>query len=82
MSYLKWGGKKYYPQKPKPYKPDINDLMKPLGEKSNKGNVWGSVITNVFKEDILPPVETFHLTTEDNSPLLTEGGDFLDYDFV
>lgn len=36
------------------------------------------------QEDITPPppVETYHITTEDNSPLLTEGGDFIDYDFI
>ena len=28
------------------------------------------------------PVETFHLTDEASNPLLTEGGDFIDYDFV
>jgi len=27
-----------------------------------------------------PPVETFHITAEDGSPLLTEGGDFIDFD--
>jgi len=27
-----------------------------------------------------PPVETFHILTEDGSPLLTEGGDFIDFD--
>jgi hypothetical protein len=29
-----------------------------------------------------PPVETFHILAEDNSPLLTEAGDFIDFDFV
>jgi hypothetical protein len=28
------------------------------------------------------PVETFHLTTEDTSPLLTEGGDNIDFEHV
>jgi hypothetical protein len=54
MGYLKWGGKKFYPQKPKPYKPDINELMKPLSEKVGKGNVWGSQIMNVEKEESVP----------------------------
>jgi len=49
MGYIRWGGKKWYPQKPQPRKPDINELMKPLSEKVNKGNVWGSVIMNVEK---------------------------------
>jgi len=51
MGYLKWGGKKFYPQKPKPYVADISELMKPLSEKVGKGNIWGSVITNVRKEN-------------------------------
>jgi hypothetical protein len=54
MGYLKWGGKKFYPQKPKPYKPDINELMKPLSEKVGKGNVWGSQVMNVLKEESVP----------------------------
>jgi hypothetical protein len=29
-----------------------------------------------------PPAETFHILAEDNSPLLTEGGDNIDFDFV
>ena len=28
------------------------------------------------------PVETFHLTDEASNPLLTEGGDFIDFDYV
>lgn len=54
MSYLKWNGKKYYPQRPKPYKPDINELMKPLSEKVGKGNIWGSQIMNVEKGEAVP----------------------------
>jgi len=47
MPYIKWGGKKIYLEKPKPYVPDINELMKPLSEKVNKGNIWGSIIMKV-----------------------------------
>jgi len=54
MGYLKWGGKKFYPQKPKPYVASVNELIKPLSEKVNKGNVWGSVITNVYKDGAAP----------------------------
>jgi len=54
MAYLKWGGKKFYPQKPKPYVSDVNQLMKPLSEKVGTGNIWGSVITNVYKESVTP----------------------------
>jgi hypothetical protein len=91
MAFIRWNGKKFYPQKPKPYKPDINELMKPLSEKVGKGNVWGSQIMNVEKGDIIPPSptptpspisETFHILAEDNSPILTEGGDNIDFDFV
>lgn len=53
MGFIRWGGKKYYPQRPKPYKPDINELMKPLSEKVGKGNIWGSQIMNVEK-DVTP----------------------------
>lgn len=54
MGFIRWGGKKYYPQAPKPYKPDINELMKPLSEKVNKGNIWGSIIMNVPEESAVP----------------------------
>jgi len=54
MGFIRWNGKKFYPQKPKPYKPDINELMKPLSEKVGKGNVWGSQIMNVLKVDPTP----------------------------
>ena len=80
---IRWGGKSFRPRRPQRRKPDINDLMKPLGEKQFKGNVWGSQIMNVQKDGITPPpVETFHITAEDGSPLLTEGGDFIDFEFV
>jgi len=80
MGYIRWGGKKWYPQQPKPRKPDINELMKPLSEKVNKGNVWGSIIMNVEKGTTPPPAETFYLTTEASEPLLTEAGDNILYD--
>jgi hypothetical protein len=54
MGYIKWGGKKFYPQTPKPYKADINELMKPLSEKTNKGNVWGSIIMDVRSDSATP----------------------------
>jgi hypothetical protein len=56
MGQLKWGGKTFYPQAPKPIKSDINDLMKPLSEKVDKGNVWGSIIMNVPEETSVGPV--------------------------
>ena len=45
--------KRWYTQ-PKP-KQTINDLLKPLGQKDFKGNIWGSVITNVYKESGVTP---------------------------
>lgn len=82
MAYIRWGGKKFYPQTPKPYKADINELMKPLSEKAHKGNIWGSIITNVQKGvgPTPPPVETFHILTEDGFVLQTEAGDNIDFD--
>lgn len=56
MGQLKWGGKTFYPQAPKPIKSDINELMKPLSEKVDKGNVWGSIIMNVPEETSVGPV--------------------------
>ena len=57
MSYIQWGGKRWYQPKPQPRKPDINELMKPLSEKVGTGNIWGSVIMNVQKDGgvTLPP---------------------------
>ena len=55
MSYIQWGGKRWYRPKPQPRKPDINELMKPLSEKVGRGNIWGSVIMNVPKEEAPAP---------------------------
>lgn len=48
---IEWGGRKWVPGKPQPRKPinDIEELLKPLGEKTRMGNVWGSQIMNVEK---------------------------------
>jgi len=57
---IEWGGRKWVPGKPQPRKPinDIEELLKPLGEKTRMGNVWGSQILNVQKpvESQGPPV--------------------------
>ena len=49
-----WGGKKWTPAgKPKntgKINQSIDELLKPLSEKSFKGNVWGSQIMNVQKD--------------------------------
>ena len=56
---IEWGGRKWVPGKPQPRKPinDIEELLKPLGEKTRMGNVWGSQILNVEKpvESEAPP---------------------------
>jgi len=51
------GGKKWIPRglnqtqqtKRQPINQSVAELMKPLGEKTWKGNVWGSAIMNVQK---------------------------------
>ena len=71
MGFIRWGGKKFYPQKPKPYKPDINELMKPLSEKVGKGNIWGSIIMNVPEETSGPSVSPTPTPTITSSPTPT-----------
>ena len=58
-----WGGKKWRPANVPKGQPKINqsidELLKPLSEKTWKGNVWGSQIMNVEKEttpDVTPSV--------------------------
>ena len=49
---IKWGGKNWRPGSPakrQPINQSIEELMKPLGEKLHKGNVW-QVIMNVPQE--------------------------------
>ncbi len=45
---MNWGGKNWRPGAPtnrrQPINQSVAELMKPLGEKSFQGNVWGSVI--------------------------------------
>ena len=57
---LNWGGKNWRPGAPSNRKQPINqsvaELMKPLGEKTFQGNVWGSVIMNVPQESPIPDV--------------------------
>ena len=54
-----WNGKKWTPAgKPKntgKINQSIDELLKPLSEKSFKGNVWGSQIMNVEKDDTPAP---------------------------
>ncbi len=55
-----WGGKKWRPADMAKKQPKINqsieELLKPLSEKTWKGNVWGSQIMNVEKETSTPDV--------------------------
>lgn len=61
-----WGGKKWTPAgKPKntgKINQSIDELLKPLSEKSFKGNVWGSQIMNVKKEGQPSPSPTPSVT--------------------
>jgi len=56
---MNWGGKNWRPGAPtnrrQPINQSVAELMKPLGEKSFQGNVWGSVIMNVPLPDTTPP---------------------------
>jgi hypothetical protein len=55
---MNWGGKNWRPGAPtnrrQPINQSVAELMKPLGEKSFQGNVWGSVIMNVPLPDTTP----------------------------
>ena len=57
---MQWGGKKWRPANVPKGQPKINqsieELLKPLSEKTWKGNVWGSQIMNVEKETTTPDV--------------------------
>lgn len=64
-------------------KQEIFQKMKPYNSEDyiyNAAFVVGG--GGVYDTPTPPPVETYHILAEDNSPLLTEGGDFIDYDFV
>jgi len=64
---MKWRGKSYRPAFGVPVYPkkqnDIRELMKPLSEKTHKGNVWIPVVMNVPKEDVVPATPTPTPTT-------------------
>lgn len=83
---MKWNGRYYRPANGVPVYPkkeqSITELLKPLGEKIDKGNVWRPILNqpiNVFKEEEtpIPPVE-FHLQAENNDNILAENSDFID----
>jgi hypothetical protein len=73
---MKWRGKSYRPAFGVPVYPkkqnDIRELMKPLSEKTHKGNVWIPVVMNVPKEDVVPATPTPTQTvTSTPTPTLT-----------
>jgi hypothetical protein len=77
-----WGGKKWTPAgKPKntgKINQSIDELLKPLSEKSFKGNVWGSQIMNVQKDatpaptpSVTPSVSVSPSVTPSSTPTPT-----------
>jgi len=63
-------------------KREIFEKMKPYNSEDYIDKALFVVGGAGVYETPTPPVETFHITAEDNSPLLTEAGDFIDFDFV
>jgi len=58
---MKWNGRYYRPANGVPVyskkEQSITELLKPLGEKIDKGNVWRPILNqpvNVFKDDTTP----------------------------
>jgi len=50
---INWGGKQWRPGNPnrrQPVNQSVSELMKPLGEKFNRGNVWVPIIMDVPQE--------------------------------
>jgi hypothetical protein len=77
MAY-KWGGKNWRPvgsgNKPKI---NIEDLLKPLSEKTRKGNIWGAEIMNVEKTSgpaPTPSVTPTLTSTPTPTPTITPTG--------
>lgn len=73
-----WGGKKWRPADVPKKQPKINqsieELLKPLSEKTWKGNVWGSQIMNVEKEtapDVSPTPTPTVTPTQSVTPSVT-----------
>lgn len=73
-----WGGKKWRPADVPKKQPKINqsieELLKPLSEKTWKGNVWGSQIMNVEKEtapDVSPTPTPTVTPTQSVTPSIT-----------
>ena len=75
---MKWNGRYYRPGYGIPVYPkkesSIEELLKPLGEKEDKGNVWRPILNqpiNVFKGTPLPPVSPTPTPTITLTPSVT-----------
>ena len=64
---INWGGKQWRPGNPnrrQPVNQSVSDLMKPLGEKAYRGNVWMPIIMNVPQETSVPDVSPTPTNTQ------------------
>lgn len=70
---IKWGGKNWRPGSPakrQPINQSIEELMKPLGEKLHKGNVW-QVVMNVPQTTSVPNITPSPTPTNTQTPSVT-----------
>jgi hypothetical protein len=70
---IKWGGKNWRPGSPakrQPINQSIEELMKPLGEKLHKGNVW-QVVMNVPEQTSAPDITPSPTPTNTQTPSVT-----------
>lgn len=68
-----WGGKNWRPGSPakrQPINQSIEELMKPLGEKLHKGNVW-QVVMNVPQTSSVPDITPSPTPTNTQTPSVT-----------
>jgi hypothetical protein len=75
---MKWNGRYYRPANGVPVYPkkeqSITELLKPLGEKIDKGNVWRPILNqpiNVFKEEATPIPSPTPTSTVTPTPSIT-----------
>jgi len=75
---MKWNGRYYRPGFGIPVytkkEQSIEDLLKPLGEKKDKGNVWRPILNqpiNVLKEDLVPSPTPTPTSTSTSTPTPT-----------
>jgi hypothetical protein len=70
---IKWGGKNWRPGSPakrQPINQSIEELMKPLGEKLHKGNVW-QVVMNVPEQTSAPDITPSPTPSATPTPTIT-----------